>query len=349
MRILKEAFSPTMPKWLKEALLAGKYTSSDYRDRSKIATRAKQQGIDIDNVRTYTARKKGGFGNYNLWDEFRTANINLDTATFEQMQVPSSIRDIHLKQPYVPIFKLPYSKYYPDYYYVVYAKGINDDVEVDGKKASYYSMKTLLEMATAFCCIDMSDPDNLINPDKLVSRQNWKKDRLQSDRFKTTTDAQKALKAAGEYDRVHQFGSKYMPYSAWKIDRSGYITPPDRYAKKLRDLRLNKSAKIMEDVYADLVSIKNAIAEYISDSDFPLDNRLSRYLELLDHARQRYNTIAGSLDKMNKNNSEDTRREASYYFGDPLNHLQDEINQLKKVPIISSATSVIADWEEFVD
>lgn len=347
MKILKEAFSPSMPKWLKEALLAGKGHSAKF-NYSDIKSRAAQQGMDIDTVQYHTARKKGSVGNFNLWDEFRAANINLDTATFEQMQVPSSVRDIHLKQPYVPIFKLPYSKRYPDYY-VVYAKGINDDVEVDGKKASYYSMKALLEMATAFCCIDMSDPDNLISSDKLVSRQNWKKDRLQSDRFKTVKDAQDALKAVVPFGRVYSYDSNYRPYSAWKRDASGYIYPPNRYAKKLRELRLNKSAKIMEDVYADLVFIKNAIAEYISDSDFPLDYKLSDHLANLNAAIQRYNTIIGNLDELKQDNSEDARRTAGYYMENPLTELQDTIKKLKEVPIISSASTTIADWEEFVD
>lgn len=347
MKVLKEAFSPSMPKWLKEALLAGKGYSAGF-NYSDIKSRAAQQGMDIDTVRYYTARKKGGWGNYNLWDEFRTANINLDTATFEQMQVPSSIRDIHLKQPYVPIFKLPYAKNYPDYY-VVYAKGINDDVEVDGKKASYYSMKALLGMATAFCCIDMSDPDNLISSDKLISRQNWKQDRLRSDRFKNVTDAQYALRDEYPSGRVYQSGSAYIPSSAWTRDASGYIYPPHRFAQKLRELRLNKSAKIMEDVYADLVFIKNAIAEYISDSDFPLDRNLSNYLENLNTAIQRYNTIVGNLDILKQDNSEDARQMAGYYLGKPLKELQDTIKMLKEAPIISSASTAIADWEEFVD
>ena len=347
MKILKEAFSPTMPKWLKEALLAGKGDSAEF-NYSDIKSRAAKQGMDIDTVRYYTARKKGGWGNYNLWDEFRTANINLDTATFEQMQVPSSVRDIHLKQPYVPIFKLPYNKNYSDYY-VVYAKGINDDVMVDGKKASYYSMKALLEMATAFCCIDMSDPDNLISPDKLVSRQNWKQDRLRSDRFKTVTDAQYALRDVLPNGRVYQSGSWYIPYSAWTRDASGYIYPPDRFAKKLRELKLNKSAKIMEDIYADLVFIKNAIAEYISDSDFPLDRKLSNYFADLNEAIERYNAIIGSLDILKQDNSEHALRMAGYYLGEPLGKLRDTIKKLKEAPIISSASTTIADWEEFVD
>lgn len=347
MRILKEAFSPSMPKWLKEALLAGKGHSIDF-NYSDIKSRAAQQGMNIDTVRYYTARKKGGWGNYNLWDEFRTANINLDTATFEQMQVPSSIRDVHLKQPYVPIFKLPYAKNNTDYY-VVYAKGINDDVEVDGKKASYYSMKSLLEMATAFCCIDMSDPDNLISSDKLISRQNWKKDRLQSDRFKDIKDARKALTDVYPGRSVYQYDSRYTPSGGWIRDTSGYIYPPNRYAKKLRELKLNKSAKIMEDVYADLVFIKNAIAEYISDSDFPLDSNLSNYFNELNAAIQRYNTIVGNLDILKQDNSEEARRMAGYYLGYPLKGLQTSIKKIKKAPIISSASTTIADWEEFVD
>lgn len=346
MRILKEAFSPSMPKWLKEALLAGKWYS-DIFNCSGIKSRAAQQGMNIDTVRYYSARKKGGLGNYNLWNEFRNANINLDTATFEQMQVPSSIRDIHLKQPYVPIFKLPYAE--NSDYYVVYAKGINDDVEVDGKKASYYSMKSLLEMATAFCCIDMSDPDNLISPDKLTSRQNWKKDRLQSDRFKDITDARKALTVVYPARLVYQSGSGYSSPTAWTRDASGYIYPPKRLAKKLRELKLNKSAKIMEDVYADLVSIKNAIAEYISDSDFPLDRKIENCLYDLNTAIQKYNTIISNLDVLKQDSSEDARQMAGYYMGRPLEELQHIIKELKEVPIISSASTTIADWEEFVD
>lgn len=346
MRILKEAFSPSMPKWLKEALLAGKWYSDKF-NYSGIKSRAAQQGMNIDTVRYYSARKKGGWGNYNLWDEFRNANINLDTATFEQMQVPSSIRDVHLKQPYVPIFKLPYAE--NSDYYVVYAKGINDDVEVDGKKASYYSMKALLEMATAFCCIDMSDPDNLISSDKLTSRQNWKKDRLQSDRFKDIKDARKALTDVYPSKSVYQSGSGYIAPTAWTRDASGYIYPPKRLAKKLRELKLNKSAKIMEDVYADLVSIKNAIAEYISDSDFPLDRNIGNYLNDLNIAIQKYNTIVGNLDVFKQDNSEDARQMAGYYMGRPLKELQDKIKRLKEVPIISSTSTAIADWEEFVD
>ena len=346
MRILKEAFSPSMPKWLKEALLAGK-GHSIYFNYSDIKARAAQQGMNIDTVRYYPARKKGGWGNYNLWDEFRTANINLDTATFEQMQVPSSIRDVHLKQPYVPIFKLPYAE--NSDYYVVYAKGINYDVEVGGKKASYYSMKSLLEMATAFCCIDMSDPNNLISSDKLTSRQNWKKDRLQSDRFKDIKDARRALTDVYPSRSVYQYDSRYTPSGVWIRDASGYIYPPHRFAKKLRELRLNKSAKIMEDVYADLVSIKNAIAEYISDSDFPLDSNLSNYFNELNAAIQRYNTIVSNLDILKQDNSEEARRMAGYYLGDPLKELRTRIKKIKKAPIISSASTTIADWEEFVD
>ena len=346
MRILKEAFSPSMPKWLKEALLAGKGHSAEF-NYSDIKSRAAQQGMNIDPFRYYTARKKGGWGNYNLWDEFRTANINLDTATFEQMQVPSSIRDVHLKQPYVPIFKLP-SVENSDYY-VVYAKGINDDVEEDDKKASYYSMKSLLEMATAFCCIDMSDPDNLISSDKLTSRQNWKKDRLQSDRFKDIKDARKALTDVYPSKSVYQYDSRYTPSGGWIRDTSGYIYPPNRYAQKLRELKLNKSAKIMEDVYADLVFIKNAIAEYISDSDFPLDRNLSNYFNELNAAIQKYNTIVSNLDILKQDNSEEARRVAGYYLGDPLKELQIRIKKIKKAPIISSASTTIADWEEFVD
>ena len=346
MRILKEAFSPSMPKWLKEALLAGK-GYSDRFNYNNIKSRAAQQGMNIDTVRYYTARKKGGWGNYNLWDEFRTANINLDTATFEQMQVPSSVRDVHLKQPYVPIFKLPYAE--NSDYYVVYAKGINDDVEVDGKKASYYSMKSLLEMATAFCCIDMSDPDNLISSDKLTSRLNWKKDRLQSDRFKDIKDARKALTDVGPTRSVYQSGSGYIPRFAWTRDASGYIYPPNRFAKKLRELKLNKSAKIMENVYADLVSIKNAIAEYISDSDFPLDRNIGNYIDDLNTAIRNYNTIVSNLDILKQDNSEDARQIVGYYMGEPLKELQYKIKQLKGAPIISSASTTIADWEEFVD
>ena len=52
---------------------------------------------------------------------------------------------------------------------------------------------------------------------------------------------------------------------------------------------------------------------------------------------------------MKQDNSEDARQIVGYYMGEPLKELQYKIKQLKGAPIISSASTTIADWEEFVD
>lgn len=311
MKILKEAFSETMPHWVKLALLAGK---GGYVYKFP----------ETNNVKNWQGRLRGGSrSKVNLYNAFKAANIDLNKATFVSVPIPTSVRDPHLKPPYVPIFKLRLDNtvWGRSDFFTVYAKGINDEVEVgvSGKPANKVSMKRLLELTTDFCYIDMSDKNNTINAATQQTRKDW-----------------------GLYNA--SYGRQGVGQR--NVDKSGYIVNPNRYQDKLAELKLSKLSDIMRNYYDRLIACQSALSEKIAELDVTKIVNVKHHdtndFSLFRIAANRYNTLAQQVET-----TEDKDALLSIIKA-YLPMVQKDIQTAEK-SIGHGTQTIIADWQNFID
>lgn len=284
MRIIKltEAFSPSMPKWLKGKLEKDRLVTPYYRagysstvDRDdnysgKRNINGNGGGRDITPLMTDPSTKQRGAGydssGWNLWDWAMQSGLDINNAHFISGPIPENGRDPRLKEPNMPIWHLigP-AKWSGTTVEEVYFVGANDAAMslIFDNQFKYTNPKQLKEYAVDFCYLDGSEQDTNFTTtirQKQTDRLNWGKnvDPTLIRQGRESGLVGNRLRNGNEFKGNYRNGNEIF-------DKSGYVAPnlesgkllPDsgilkKYAKelkKLSDKRLsNRVSKLANEV-----------------------------------------------------------------------------------------------------
>lgn len=258
---LNEAFSPSMPDWLKKSL--ERDTARDtgifaqnksYKDQRRYSNSShKYKNNDVVGPE-FSGR---GLTRYSLFALLADLGLDTSKANFISADVPKKFSD--------PRLQWPDSSYIGFLYIVnnatgakeVYAPGVNDsqdsilpDRSGNYKTLRYVPRPEVLANSVAFCYVDMTDPNNLIG-NKIKDRKT----------YKSTKD--------NSFDRLTASDIGW----GQTLDKSGYLINPNKYKNKLADLGLEgkSTQKKLETIYNRIKSIYRDAVNAMSDVDYLSD------------------------------------------------------------------------------
>lgn len=317
-KILNEAFSSSMPIWLKNALenevrVYGDSAPKELGIRKKVRTTkgydvTKETNIKVgNNTRGYAARYKGA---KTLFAGFMAAGIDLSKAKFIQTDVPQKTSDKVIKDT-IPIFLLKNDAGTTQ----IYAKGINDDQlsnlypSGQEKVLKYVPVKTLLQHCIDFCYLDPNDKNNFIDPNLIQNRIDTA-DSLPNDYYRNIEKGKEAEKSpTGKVPRS-MFGKDMF-------DKSGYLIDTEKYRKKLEDMGIfpykREISKLLEEiddlkskVSNSLLTINSNRDAYIYRNIFSIFgeiyegmDRIFKYSELGRNIRYQLSSVKSSINSIN--------------------------------------------------
>lgn len=285
-KILNEAWSDSMPDWMKPRLNATAFYG-DIHQNEKIAAKARRSGKDRWDTQVemgggypydpaeYRNPRNGPSGR-SLYRSFNDANIDLQKVEFIPGEPPTSKKDSRIQPPNIGIWNLPGTGQ-------VYAKGINDleklrHVPIDpydshaGWAFKDLPIKFLHDVCEGqFCYIDGSN----------IPQRNIQ-------------DAQRSRADYKYWEMNNPSLVRNGPTLGWGTisrDRSGYVIVPSskRLAKKLEALKAKSWSKWFEKAEDDLQELYNDIGSIFSvyswkDSDADLSDAIRAAMQRYDYA-----------------------------------------------------------------
>lgn len=305
--VLKEAYSSSMPSWLKDRI-----------------TKTKKPKIWSPNSPEYiTPRGSNEEGwELGLFNQFLKQGIDLNSVEVISAPKPTKSSDPLLADPYIPIFLFENGQ--------VYARGINDnekfDLDPNYAPFKYLSNKRLLDLATDFCYIDRSK----IDPNVLLTKQEDRR------------ALQKELQDLINY---------YREPNGYRTDKSGYKVNPDKYKRKLKELKASRIADIMQEASDEIEDCRATFASFILNDDLQeVANIVSDIAGEFRNLVRAYNTASSDVD--NILNSDDlTDEEKTHYlaalfsdgwYGGSVTRLQKALKSFKNNS--AKYKSVVLDW-----
>lgn len=240
---LLEAFSPSMPKWLQQYVIYNPKVRNYSRGFGKYADPDKRN-LAYSSSRNVGRDKNSGTAANIIWGKGNSPTgtaIDFSRANFITQEVPKKVDDpifldkskmcfVHLDSGFdetiwIPGFSSPTEQFVID----------NNKKIVTGKINS----KQLREFGKDFCYLDLTDSSNFITD--------------------ITNDREEAKK--GSIERVDL--DKISSWQRDNYDKSGYKKIPsvDRYAKKLRSLKIKKVPQLIIDARTKLVDLQKDLAE----------------------------------------------------------------------------------------
>lgn len=282
---LDEAFSATMPEWLKAWLRKNK-ANKDSRVGNGL-----RMALSNASETEYRAR------DYNF--NSPTGNfIDLQKAKFYSIDVPTSSRDIHLREPFLPIYRLgKYATEINDGVSItvlqderIYIPGVNDNDYFNyGKNLGELTKTALLNETIDFCYLDLREEENFIDPDKLTQRKDSKEGEVKRFNKAAIKNIEKQNKDARLYG-----GNDIM------IDKSGYLLDPSILIKKLNLYHRQNYAKAVKSYYERLNEVRKALQKELSYID--IKNKRYDEEKLQEATKELFETISlfralkGALD-----------------------------------------------------
>lgn len=265
---LVEAFSESMPTWLKQRLIRGRGGKAVAKLPSDSPVKAPTKGRDYEE---------------DLFSEMMKKGIDPNSVEIiHDGEIPTSVRDPRLKDPYIPIFLLKgKSQNYAntanrrinpgDEITQVYVKGINDHelclLDSSGKDRilAYMPGKDLLPMIADFAYIDTRTLDTTSMKDKKSARAKMKAELIElKDYFRETNPD--VIARSGRYSWEPQY------------DKSGYLKDPHKYDEKLAEMRKNNYSKTINNLRDRLVEAKQDVVAIMSELD--LDKMANSTLDI---------------------------------------------------------------------
>lgn len=244
---LLEAFSSSMPKWLQQYVIYNPKVRNYSRSGFGKYADPNKRNLAYSSSRNTGRDKKSGTAADIIWGKGNSptgAAIDFSRANFITQEVPKKVDDpifldkskmcfVHLDSGFdetvwIPGFSSPTEQFAIDDYKKIVTGKINS--------------KQLREFGKDFCYLDLTDSSNFI-----------------TDITNNRVDAK-----SGSIERISQNELNDMPY--WRrsdFDKSGYrkIPSADRYAKKLRSLKIKKVPQLIIDTRERLVKLQKDLAE----------------------------------------------------------------------------------------
>lgn len=306
---LQEAWSESMPDWMKPRMDATAMYSDDHTN-TKIARHAGLGKFEpwygsTESNQLYNIRSKKGQGRYydpvdyastrndsrvgeNIFNAFKRAGIDLQKVEFIEGPVPTSKSDPRIQPPNIGIWNIPSTGQ-------LYAKGINDlekllggsGTKYDGYRFEHLPLKALQELSDHFCYIEGSNIPMRDYDAVTKERYAWQREVSNNAPLYTNRDRADVFI---NYDNLPDM-----------MDKSGYIVIPSsrRYAKELKARHGRKYAEKLEALENDLNSLKADIMSAMNRlpmDDYSRIGAITGALEMYKNALHGYGQVLDQID-----------------------------------------------------
>ena len=379
--ILNEKFSPTAPLWLQNSFIEKSLAHPKYNKYVQIKKWRNKNGM------LPPSEKWGGRGaqwkkdyeneNNSAYSVVKGLGKNLfSSATFTPMQMPSKFDESTFSDTNKVYFvHLVNEEVGED---VVWVPGIGDDLLFpiptrDGTfkyvKVGNLNNKNLKEYCRDIVYIDKTLPENQFDSQTYEERENNKKyypgkrlPKITSDSYEIPLKDVGIKKWGYLMDKRRKsdgsFSSVYYPTNYY-IDKSGYVVDPDRYTKKLKELKRPKAAQMLEDIYNKVIDFKTAIDSYYYSIDMSnindskeVETRIRAVGELVSYYNRIVNVYRNSIDRVRKlveyvNNGladEYALNELDEYIKEDLGSLKEMCSHMEE--ILKDNMPTILDWDD---
>lgn len=369
---LNEAFSPSMPRWLKD-----RFQLELNRSNNRNVGKGRYQPSRRNFSREYDAlTKKNNMANmpiarnasrddnsYNLWDAAIAHNINLNSGKFIEGPVPENARDPRLKAPNIAFISLKRPTSGKNYIWDVYSPQLNPNAESnvfgDGQAFKYHNIKQMQPYMQAFCYIDMSDPENQLDVEAIRTNResNYNSQDRRFDRG--TPGDYDPLYRAVPYNKRDTLKNYGYPESSMILDKSGYSRLPNitKYVDALKAHGDSKILKKLQSLYEDANYIYAQLPYILQDSlegkDFSQAyrsnaiNDIESAISSLDDFKRYYDRALSALDDFKKNQDVTNIEVAE----SNLNWANSQLNRVKErigewLPTVVDWDTDDVEWEE---
>lgn len=306
--VLKEAYSSSMPSWLK--------------DRITRTKKPKPYSWKLGNPEYITPRGSNEEGwELGLFNQFLKQGIDLNSVEVISAPKPTKSSDPLLADPYIPIFLFDNGQ--------VYAKGINDnekfDLDPNYAPFKYLSNKRLLDLATDFCYIDRSK----IDPNVLRTKQEDRR------------ALQKELKDLINYRDPNAYGTDKSGYRSNSERYKQKLR--ELKASRITDI-MQEAEDEIEDSRAIFASfILNDDLQEVADAVYGLGEKFKDLVRAYSNARAEVDQI---LNDTSMSDEERTSYLSGLfntgYYGGAVTRLQRAIKNFKAQS--ARYKSVVLDW-----
>lgn len=260
-KTLTEAFDPSVPGWLQAELADAQYIDGGaakqlHGKSSGAAIQKKRQAISKKfgvNIAPRTYNSKGGRANYRPWSIIKAYGIDPNKMKVHVEPVPAKGSDPILSNPeYICFFHIQADGY--DQVYIKDPDGMGDALQsiVPNKNGEYKSLKylpyPLLKEATVdFCYVDIKESAgaDAIQQKRVVDR----------------------IGSIDRYSDKERATHWYEP-----IDKSGYITNPNKYTSKLAEIGYKNMGKRYDGIYKQLKDIRKDLLDSLREIDIADDD-----------------------------------------------------------------------------
>lgn len=298
---LNEAFSDSMPDWLRGHLLTSivnknipGYTASASQNRQKAYDKYKKN-YDLDALKGRQQYGKELSGDiYNSDAIFRGMNkyhIDFSRANFIHGEPPTKSTDPRMKEPNQAFMLIEYGGAKQ-----VYAPGLNDKDRTIFPIADKYAPANTYKYARFsdykpyikdFYYVNTADPAN--SNDNLIGQ------RANTDLYMNDAQMQGLERIT---DKARAKNAVWV--TDGRIDKSGYLVNPKKYKDALRKAQKNNYAKKLEKSYNILQEVKETLTNYIIEADAADSDALEFASNImrrdLSNAISRYNRLASSIE-----------------------------------------------------
>lgn len=336
-KALNEAWSDSMPNWMKPRLNATAYFS-DRNSSDKAAAKAKRSGINVRQIQRDMGggqsfdqadyqKPRGGSRGKSLYDAFKAANIDLQTVKFIEGEPPTNKNDFRIQPPNIGIWNLPGTGQ-------VYAMGLNDleklrSVNTAGEIYSKYAdyafkylpIKALKDLSAGqFCYIDGNTIPKRNIQDVQSTRVDYAKWKLSNPTL------------------VRDEGT-WNPWNTYGLDKSGYTVIPSskRLAKQLAALKakswstwFTKAETDLQDLYNDIGSVFSTQSWKDTNIADALNSALNLYKYAVNDYKGAMRRVQDLIDAYGENSPNFLEQIGRDNYGSVRSRLQEATDEIKQ-------------------
>lgn len=274
----------------------------------------------------------------------KNSDINFANAEFIVTDPPKKGTDEKLKdldhyQPFILIEK--------DGKQQIYAPGLNDKelciVSDDYKTFKYVSYNQLKPYIKGFCYIDLTKPESTKSSIRSKKYSNVSDEER---RYKVDIDSAKSR----NYPRgvgIPGYGPSYDVIKK-PLDKSGYITNPDKYKEILRKNKINNYPALIQDVFDKLTEYKGLMSDYLKQipiTDKRANENTGSVLNTYRNAIYDYNNLLEKIETIN-NYPEEEKKELLLQLFDPdgYDYYASCLNNIKNLGFLNAYRHMYLDW-----
>lgn len=352
-KILTEAFSPSMPLWLKNYLLYNTvrrvkdHKNAPVWNKTKMYREPKGAEAEYSNFRRASSRNIGRDDEsliaINILNKL---GINLEKANFNEISPPPKLNSPLFSDP----DKLCISWLHSNFDDTVWITGKSAPHEKffmdDGKEISlqYLNNKQYQSICKGFCWLDMTDPNNFREQDQ-IKRANARAGSIERDPVQGKNAERNAIRGWG----------------TGQYDKSGYYKIPavkryaDELAKRKQSGLANKLVETRESLVKLKDDMKSVMDTLVDNSGYSIRRGIKNAMQSFTNAIEQFDTAVQYADQLSttRNLSLTTEylKNSIDYTNRYIKDAYSEIGQFVPTTIDYDVDDVTiyddSDWSEF--